>query len=148
MRVFKKLLNWISLLLVLGGVMLMVVTYFTNKSFITYLSNQLNSAQFGIPMKRMLIGVGLVLLGLIFFAISLKVGGRIKRQDKERRAEEKERRKEQEAYNKQIQQEAEEAKAENERLKQEAEEAQAQLRALNQNPVEEVEAEVVENSEE
>ena len=143
MRVIKKILNWLSLLLFIGGMGTILVTYLTNKSFITYLSNQLNSAQFGVPLKRMLIGAGLVLLALILFMISLKVGGRIRRQDKVRRAEEKEKNKAQEAYNKQIQQEAADAKAENERLRAEAEEAQAKLRQLDQNKNEELVAEVV-----
>lgn len=147
MRVLKKIMNWLSLLLLIGGAMLMLITYFTNKSFITYLSNQLNSAQFGIPMRRMLIGAGLILLALIIFALSLKVGGHIRKQDKERRAIEKEKQKEQEAYNKQIQQEAADAKAEAERLKAEAEEAQAKLRAMNETESNEVvETELVENT--
>ena len=146
MRVLKKILNWISLLLLLGGAGLILVTYITNKSFITYLSNQLNSAQFGVPMRRMLIGIGLIVLALIIFVLALKVGGRIRKQDKERKAEEKVRQKEQEAYNKQIQQEAADAKAENERLKAEAEEANAKLKAMSHSENEAVEVEVVDNT--
>ena len=139
MKILKKILNWLSLILLIGGAGLILVTYLTNKSFITYLTSQLNNAQFGGALKKMMIGMVMIIVALIIFVLSLKLGSIIKKKDKERAALEKEKAAEQEAINQQIRQEAEDAKAEAARLKEEAE----SLRAQSNIAQEEVSAEAV-----
>lgn len=131
MKVLKKILNWISVILLFGGVGLMVFAYYTNKPFLNYISGLLADAKFGTTLKQMLIGIGMVFAALLLFSLSLRIGGKIRKKEKERQAAEKERQKEEEKKNQELRAQAEAARAEAEKMRQEAEKAQAQLRSMD-----------------
>ena len=131
MKILKKIINWISAILFFGGIGLMIFAYYTNKPFLNYISSLLSDAKFGTTMKQMLIGLAMLLLSLLLFSVSLRVGGKIKRKEKERAAAEKARLQEEEKKNKELREQAEQAKAEAEKMRQEAEKAQAQLRSMD-----------------
>ena len=127
MKFIRTLLNILSAILVIGGAAVIGITYLTNKPFISYLSSILTNAQFGGVMKRSLYGIAAIIIGLLIFSVSLKVGGAIRRKDRQRRQEEKERQAEMDAQNKQLRDEAKQARAEAEAMKKEAEEAKARF---------------------
>lgn len=120
MRVIKKILNWLGLICLLGGIGLIVFAYFSNRSFLNYISNLLADAKFGVTMRQMLLGVVLVIVSLILFSLALKAGGVAKRREREKAEADRLKREEDEARTRKMQQEAEQAKAEAERAKAEA----------------------------
>lgn len=134
MRIIRKILNWVSVITIVVGVCLIIFSYLTNRSFLAYITNILNDAQFGTTFKHILIGFGLVILGLILFSFGLRLGSRIRKVDRERKEEEKKNRELEEARNRKVKEEAESARAEAEQLKKEAEEAKAQLYSMIQQP--------------
>ena len=73
----------------------------------------------------------MVFAALLLFSLSLRVGGKIRKKEKERQAAEKERQKEEEKKNQELRAQAEAARAEAEKMRQEAEKAQAQLRSMD-----------------
>ena len=142
MSVIKRILNTLSLLCLLGGIFLIIYSYLTNRTFISYISKLLSDAEFGATMKNMLIGLGLIVLALILFIIGLRIGSKIRKNVKERLAQEKAAREEQEKAQKEMQAEMESIKIEAEKARADAEEARNQLKAL-ESPAEEVEVEVI-----
>ncbi len=122
MKVLKKILGWLSAILVIGGLSVIFFTYVTNKPFINYLSSIMTNAQFGTVMRRVLYGVVAVIIGLIAFALSLKAGSVVRKKEKERRAIEKEEARKQQEMTEQMRAEAKQAMAEAEAMKKEAEE--------------------------
>ena len=128
MKILKKFINLIASILVIGGAAVILFTYFTNKPFISYLSSILTNAQFGNVMKRSLYGVAAVIVGLLLFSLSLKLGSSIRRREREKRALEKERQEEQRLENQQLKEEAEAARREAEAMRREAEEAKNRFR--------------------
>ena len=127
MKFIRTLLNLISAILVIGGASIIGITYLTNKPFIAYLSSILTNAQFGGVMKRVLYGVAAIIVGLLIFSISLKLGGVIRRKNRQKKLEEKERQAEIDAQNRQLREDAKQARLEAEAMKKEAEEAKARL---------------------
>ena len=134
MKFIRTILNVLSAILVFGGAAVIGFTYLTNKPFISYLSSILTNAQFGNVMKRVLYGGVAIIVGLLIFAISLRVGSAIRRKDRQRRQEEKERQAEIDAQNKQLREDAKQARAEAEAMKKEAEEAKARLQTTSEIP--------------
>ncbi|MBR2552399.1 MAG: hypothetical protein IKR06_03040 [Erysipelotrichaceae bacterium] len=120
MRIIKKILNWLGLLCLIGGLGLMTFAYFSNRSFLNYISNLLADAKFGVTVRQMLFGLLLVIVSLILFGFALKAGGVAKRHEKEKAEADRLQREENEARTRKMQQEAEQAKAEAERMKAEA----------------------------
>ena len=122
MKVLKKILGWLSAILVIGGLSIILFTYLTNKPFINYLSSIMTNAQFGTVMRRVLYGFLAVVVGLVFFALSLKAGSAVRRKERERKAIEKEEARKQQEMTEQMRSEAKQAMAEAEAMKKEAEE--------------------------
>ncbi|MBR3168374.1 MAG: hypothetical protein IKF18_06785 [Erysipelotrichaceae bacterium] len=120
MRVIKKILNWLGLICLLGGLGLIVFAYFSNRSFLNYISNLLADAKFGVTLRQMLFGVLLIIISLVLFSLALKAGGVAKRHEREKEEALRVQREEEEARTRKLQQEAEQAKAEAERVKAEA----------------------------
>ena len=120
MRIVKKILNWLGLICLVGGIGLIIFAYFSNRSFLAYISKLLSDAQFGTTMKQMLIGAVLIVAALILFSFALKAGSVAKRNEKKKEEALRAQREEAEAKARAMQQEAEAAKAEAERVKAEA----------------------------
>ncbi len=120
MRVIKKILNWLGLICLLGGLGLIAFAYFSNRSFLNYISNLLADAKFGVTLRQMLFGVLLIIVSLVLFSLALKAGGVAKRHAKEKAEADRLQREENEARTRKMQEEAEQAKAEAERMKAEA----------------------------
>ena len=127
MKFLRSLVNIIAAILTIGGTIVLALTYFTNKPFISYISSILTNAQFGSVMKRSLYGILAIIVGLILFALSLKLSGAIRRREKEKRALEKERMEEQKLRNRQLEEEAKAARSEAEAMRKEAEEAKTRF---------------------
>ncbi len=132
MKFIQTVLNVLSAILVFGGTVVIGFTYLTNKPFISYLSSILTNAQFGSVMKRVLYGGAAIIIGLLIFTISLRIGSAIRRKDRQRRQEEKERQAEIDAQNRQLREDAKQARAEAEAMKKEAEEAKARLQTTSE----------------
>lgn len=130
MRFFKKVFNWISLVSFVAGLCLVAFGYLSNHSFLSYIKTLLADAQFGTSLKLVLCGIGLIILSLVFLSFSLRLGGRIKRMEKEKREEEKHQKDVENQLHQKIKEEAETAKAENERLRKEADDAKAELASI------------------
>lgn len=135
MKFFKQVFNWLSLILFLGGIGVILFAYFNNKAFLNYISGLLSDPKFGNTMKMMLIGIAMIIVSLLLFSFALRLGGKIKRKEKERAAAEKARLAEEEKKNKALREEADKARAEAEKMRQEAEKAQEQLRSMSNTEV-------------
>ena len=121
MKVIKQIFSWLATILIIGGLVVIGFTYITNKNlFAVLLSNSIVKGSFSV-LKRMLFGALAVLAGMIALIISMKIGGVVRRKEREKRAQEKQYRVEAEEQARQLRLEAEEAKAEAERVRKEAE---------------------------
>ena len=121
MKVLKKIVGYVSLLLVGGGAFFLFWQYFRNKQMFTILlSNSVVRGSLPI-IQKMLLSVVAIIAGLLMFIIYLKISGVVRRSEREKRAALKEAQKENEELNKKLKQEADEAKAEAEKAKQETE---------------------------
>ena len=127
MKVLKKILSFLSLILLLGGVTLILYTYLTNHTFVSKLTSLMTNADCKKGMLYILIGFVCLVVSFLLFSLSTKVSGAIRRKEKELMAQEKARREEEEARNRMLMEEAAKAKEEAERFKAEATNAQALL---------------------
>ncbi|MBP3890653.1 MAG: hypothetical protein J6D29_00570 [Solobacterium sp.] len=130
MRIGRKVLNWLSLVLLVAGVCCIAFGYLTNRSFLTYIEKLLADAEFGKTLKLILLGVGLILVSLILFSFSLRLGSRIRKIDKAKKEEEEHQRSLEEELHQRTKAEAETARAEADRFRQEADQAKAELAAM------------------
>ena len=130
MKILKKVLNVLSLISLIGGIFIIIFAYLGNKTFISYITKLLEDAKFGGTLKHMLIGIGLIILALVLFVVSLRLSSKIRKREKQRLEEEKTKRIEQEKVNQQIREEAEIAKADAKHAREEAEAAQNELREI------------------
>ena len=124
MKFLKKLLNILSLVLLLGGVTLILYTYLTNHTFVSKLTSLMTNADCKRGMLYILGGFVCLVVSFLLFSLSSKVNSSIRRKEKELMAKEKARREEEEARNRMLMEEAAKAKEEAERFKAEATHAQ------------------------
>ena len=121
MKIIKKILGFLSLVLMLGGLIVLGWEYFRNKTTFAILRN--NSVVKGtIPvLKNMGLSLLAFILGLLFLSLYFKAGGVVRRVERERKEAMKAQVKESEELNRQLRLEAENAKAEAEQAKKETE---------------------------
>lgn len=115
MKVIKAIFSWLSLILILMGAGLIAVKYFTNRSlFVALLAEPMVKQSLGI-IEVMLYGLAAVVLGLIFLAIAMRIGGSIRSKEKAeaklRKAVEEEREKARQAEAEILDRQAQENKA-------------------------------------
>lgn len=116
-KFFKKIVGFIALFLIVGGILVLMWQYFRNKQLFEVLLN--NSVVKGsmVVLKKMLIALCAIIVGLVISSIYFKLGSSIRRDEKERKLLLKEQQKEQERINEELKKEAETLKAENEQMK-------------------------------
>ncbi len=121
MKIIKKIVGFISLILVAGGAIVLFWQYFRNKQMFAILAA--NSVVKGsLPIiQRMLLAVVAIIAGLLMFVVYMRLVSAVWKEEREKRAALKEAQKENEELNRQLREEAEQAKAEAERAKKENE---------------------------
>ena len=121
MKILKKIIGIISLILIVGGAIVLFWQYFRNKQMFAILAA--NSVVRGsLPIiKRMGLALVAIICGLLMLSLYLKVASIVRRNEREKKAALKEAQRENEERTRQLEKEAEEAKAEAERAKKENE---------------------------
>lgn len=116
-KFFKKIIGFIALFLIVGGILVLMWQYFRNKQLFEVLLN--NSVVKGsmVVLKKMMIATVAIIVGLVISSIYFKLGSSIRKAEKERKILLKEQQKEQERINEELKKEAETLKAENEQMK-------------------------------
>ncbi|MBE6109478.1 MAG: DUF3185 family protein [Erysipelotrichaceae bacterium] len=129
MKVLKKIISFVSLALLLAGVILILYTYLTNHTFVQKLTSLLTNADCKRGMLMILIGFICLVFSFVLFSVSVRLGAGIRRKEREMAAAEKAKLAEEEERNRRLEQEAAAAKAEAERFKAEATQAHALLQS-------------------
>lgn len=121
MRIIRSFLRYAALILVVGGAVVMGFTFITKKEILNALvSNTIVRSSMSV-LKTMGMALCAIFVGLIIFMLSMRLSSIIRRNEREKNAELRQREKENKETNKRLQQEAEEAKREAEEAKREAE---------------------------
>ncbi len=121
MKVLKKIIGIISLLLTIGGAVVLSVLYLRNKRLFEILAAD-TTVQGSLPViQKMGLSLIAIFAGLLMFVLYMKVASVVRRSEREKKAALKEAQKENEERNRQLMKEAEEAKAEAERARKENE---------------------------
>ncbi|MBR5340763.1 MAG: hypothetical protein IK151_02425 [Erysipelotrichaceae bacterium] len=121
MKILKTIFGFLSSIFVLGGAGVFAWQYFRNKQlFVVLLNNSIVKGSLGV-LQKMGLALIAIIIGLILFAIYMKIGGVVRRIEREKRAALKEQQRENEAVQRQLREEAENAKAEIEQVKKENE---------------------------
>ena len=127
MKVIRSFFRYAALILIVGGIAFMSVTYWTKKEILTALvSNTIVKSSMSV-IKTLGMCVGAIILGLLFLLLSMRLSSSIRKAERERNAELREKEKENRETNKRLQKEAEEAKREAEEAKKEAEKIKQSL---------------------
>lgn len=134
MKIMKKIVSFLSLILLIGGMGLMLYTYLTNHTFVNKLTSLMTNADCKKGMLYMLIGIICMIAAFLLFSLSVRMGSSIRRKEREMAAQEKARREEEEAKNRRLEEEAAAARADAERFKTEAIQAQALLQSSSAEP--------------
>ena len=129
MKVLKKIISFVSLALLLAGVILILYTYLTNHTFVQKLTSLLTNADCKRGMLMILLGFICLVFSFVLFSVSVRLGAGIRRKERELAAAEKAKLAEEEERNRRLEQEAAAAKAEAERFKAEATQAHALLQS-------------------
>ena len=121
MKLLKKIVGFVSLLLIVGGAAVLMWQYFRNKQlFVVLLSNSIVKGSIGV-LQKMGMALIAIILGLILFVVYMKIGSVVRRIDREKKEALKIQQKENEEMQRQLKKEAEQAKAEAEQAKKENE---------------------------
>lgn len=121
MKLIRSILRWIASLLVLGGILALAYYFFSKKEILNALiSNTIVRSSMPV-LKNMGLAVCAIFLGLLVFMLSMKLSSVIRRNEREKNAELRQREKENKEENKRLQREAEDARKEAEEAKKEAE---------------------------
>lgn len=121
MKLIRSILRYSALILVLGGLIVMFMTYITKKEILMALvSNTIVKSSMSV-LRTLAICVGAIVIGMLLFMLSMRLSSSIRKYERERDAELREKEKENRETNRRLQQEAEEAKAEAEKIKKENE---------------------------
>jgi|GEM_PF-3281251 len=93
MNILKKILQYLFLIFLVLGLVLIGYAYFTNQTFISYISNLIKESNATKGVVTALIGLAMVFISLLFLSFSFKVSAKIRVSEKEKRKLEKEERK-------------------------------------------------------
>lgn len=127
MKVLRKIISFLSLALLLGGVILILYTYLTNHTFVSKLTSLMTNAECKKGMLFILIGFVCLVFSFVMFSLSVRIGSSIRRKEREIAAREKAKLEEESEKNRRLEAEAAAARAEAERFKAEATQAHAML---------------------
>lgn len=121
MKLLRSILRYSALILVLGGLIVMFMTYITKKEILMALvSNTIVKSSMSV-LRTLAFCVGAIVVGMLLFMLSMRLSSSIRKYERERDAELREKEKENRETNKRLQKEAEEARREAEEAKKEAE---------------------------
>ena len=121
MKLLRSILRYAALLLVVGGIVVIGMTYVTKKEILLALVNNTIVKSSMNVLKTIAVAIAAVFVGLILFMLSMKLSSTIRRMERERDAELRQKERENKEEAKRLQKEAEEAKAEAEKVKKENE---------------------------
>ena len=127
MKILKKIVGFLSLLLVLGGGAVIAWQYFRNAQlFEVLMNNSVVKGSLGVIEKM---GYGLlgIIFGLLLFSVYLKIGSVVRRQEREKKAALRQQQKDDEEEKRKLMKEADEARAEALQARKEVEQAQMDL---------------------
>lgn len=121
MKLLRSILRYAALILVLGGLIVMSMTYLTKKEILMALvSNTIVKSSMSV-LRTLALCVGAVFVGLLLFMLSMRLSSVIRKAERERAEELMAKEKENRETNRRLQMEAEEAKKEAEQAKKENE---------------------------
>lgn len=121
MKILKKIFGFISLFLIIGGIIYFNWLYFRNKQLIeVLLSNSIVRGSMGV-LKKMGYSVLAIILGLCVSILYFRANAAVKKKEKAKKEEQKLQQKEQADINRQLQSELDDAKAETEQVRKENE---------------------------
>ena len=145
MKILKKIMGFLSLVAIFGGAGSLAWQYFRNKQLLEVLvSNSIVKGSISV-LKKMGLSVLIIFLGMLLLAIYFKLGGVVRRVEREKKEALREERRESEELNKQLRKEADEARAEAEKAKKENE---LMRQTFMRKPTEEEQAETVSEGQE
>ena len=137
MRFLRSLLRYAALILIVGGVFMMFLTYITKKEILLALvSNTIVKSSMSV-LRTIVLSIGAIFVGLIIFMLSMKLSSSIRKADRERNEELRLKEKENKETTKRLEKEAEQARKEAEEARKEAERMKESLMAAEENKVEE-----------
>jgi hypothetical protein len=134
MKFLRKAVNILSLILFIGGVFLILITYLTNTTFVNKLTSLMTNAECRKGMLYMLIGMVCIIAAFLLFSLSVRLSSSIRRREKELEAERKAKLAEEEEKNRRLEMEAAAARADAERYKAQATQAQAVIDSQSEEP--------------
>ena len=122
MKFLKKVLGFIALFLIIAGAVMLMWQYFRNKQLLEVLmSNSIVKGSIDV-LKKMGIAVLMIIAGLIVSSVYFKVGGVVRRNEREKKELLKQQERELKAETENARAEAENARAEAEAIRRENEE--------------------------
>lgn len=122
MKFLKKVLGFIASFLIIAGAVMLMWQYFRNKQLLEVLmSNSIVKGSIDV-LKKMGIAVLMIIAGLIVSSVYFKVGGVVRRNEREKKELLKQQERELKAETENARAEAENARAEAEAIKRENEE--------------------------
>ncbi|MBO7698887.1 MAG: hypothetical protein J6S38_07645 [Erysipelotrichaceae bacterium] len=121
MKLIKKILGFFALAGILGGAGSLAWQYFRNKQLLEVLvSNSIVKGSLNV-LQKMGLSVLIIFVGMLFLSAYFKVGGIVRRIEREKQEALWQERRENEERNEQLRREAEELRAEAEQAKRENE---------------------------
>lgn len=111
MKLIKTILMWLSIILILGGLLVIVVQYTSNVNlFHVLMNNSVVQGSLGV-IKTILLAALAVLVGFILLIASFKLGSYISRKEEEKRIAELQRQADKAALEARIKQQEEQTAA-------------------------------------
>ena len=121
MRFLRRIFDYLAIILIVGGLVVIGFTYTTKKEILNALvSNTIVKSSMSV-LKTIAFAIGAIFLGLICLAIASKLASVVRKNEREKREALRAQEKENKELQKQLKKEAEEAKKEAEKAKKEAE---------------------------
>ena len=125
-KILKKILGFVALVFIIGGLLVLMWQYFRNKQlFVVLMNNSIVKGSLGV-LQKMLLAVLAIVVGLIISSIYFKLGSLIRQDEREKEAIAREQQRQQEEQNRLLREEAEAAKAEAQHMKEELESKQSE----------------------
>ena len=111
MKLIKTILMWLSIILILGGLLVIVIQYTSNVNlFHVLMNNSVVQGSLGV-IKTILLAALAVLIGFILLIASFKLGSYISRKEEEKRIAELQRQADKAALEARIKQQEEQTAA-------------------------------------
>ena len=128
MKLLRSLFRYAALILIVGGIVFIGVTYVAKKEILVALvSNTIVKSSMSV-LKTIAMSVAAIFLGLILLMISMKLSSSIRKAEREKKEELRQQQKENEKLNRELKKEAEEARKEAEQLHRENELMKASMK--------------------